>query len=317
MPDTTCDSLPNGVPLERMAFINKLIDQGGPEPWEYAETTEWINAISGDIASGAAKTEEVAALIRQLTEQHFRGTAQAHCLLTPHGYHGDYEIIDIIYRQQVAPQSHLEKWDYYFHAQSAPKAVRNRKTFFHTLLDEVVALHHPNPVQLLNVASGPGRDMREWLDNNPNATVFFDCVELDPKAIEYARQLCTPFLDKIQFHQANALRFTTKTKYRTIWSAGLFDYLEDRLFVRLLRRLLQFTESGGVVVVGNFGDHNPTRNYMELFGGWKLIHRSRKQLHSLAVEAGAVPENISIIAEPEGVNLFLHICKKDAPSSAV
>jgi SAM-dependent methyltransferase len=292
---------------ERTKFIEELIARGGPEPREYAAFMAFVDAMAADIASGVVRAADAEVFWRELTEQNFRGTAQAHALLKPHGYHGDYEIIDIIYRQRVALDPHLEKWDRYFHAQSAPKAVCNRKGFFHARLDEVVERHPGEIIQVLNVASGPGRDMREWLDTHQHAPVFFDCVELDPNAIEYARNVCAPCLEKIQFHQANALRFHTPKQYHLVWSAGLFDYLSESLFVRLLRRLLRFAQPGGEVVVGNFGDYNPTRSYMELLGGWRLIHRSREHLHALAAEAGATPENVSIGAEPEGVNLFLHV----------
>ena len=177
-----------------MRFIDELIARGGPESHEYAAFTAFVDAMAADIASGAMAAAEAEVFWRELTEQNFRGTAQAHALLAPHGYHGDYEIIDIIYRQRVAPEPYLERWDHYFHAQSAPKAVRNRKGFFHALLDDVVGRHPGEIVQVLNVASGPGRDMQEWLDTHPHAPVLFDCVELDPNAIEICAEPLRPLL---------------------------------------------------------------------------------------------------------------------------
>jgi extracellular factor (EF) 3-hydroxypalmitic acid methyl ester biosynthesis protein len=288
-------------------YILALIASGGPSPGDYATLTSCVNSMATDIVSGAMTAREAEIFWRDLTTQYFQGTAQAHALLTPHGYHGDYEIIDIIYQQRVATDLHLEKWDRYFHAQAAPKAVRNRKDFFHALLNEVVERRSGQPIQVLNVASAPGRDMREWFDTHPEAPIFFNCVELDLNAIEYARDLCAPFLDKIQFHQANALRFHTSKKYDLVWSGGLFDYLSESLFVRLVRRLLRFARSGGELAFGNFGDFNPTRNYMELLGEWKLNHRSREQLLELAESAGLVRGVVRIEHEPEGVNLFLRI----------
>jgi SAM-dependent methyltransferase len=111
----------------------------------------------------------------------------------------------------------------------------------------------------------------------------------------------------IRFHQANALRFKTIERFHIIWSAGLFDYLRDAMFVRLLKVFLQHCLPGGEIVVGNFGEHNPSRNYMELLGGWKLIHRGRDQLIALSKLAGVSAEHVRVDQEPEGVNLFLHI----------
>jgi extracellular factor (EF) 3-hydroxypalmitic acid methyl ester biosynthesis protein len=61
------------------------------------------------------------------------------------------------------------------------------------------------------------------------------------------------------------------------------------------------------VVVGNFSDHNPSRDYMELLGDWVLRHRTHDHLRELALEAGASADSIEVQWEPEGVNLFLHI----------
>lgn len=46
---------------------------------------------------------------------------------------------------------------------------------------------------------------------------------------------------------------------------------------------------------------------MELFGDWKLNHRSAESLRILAVRIGANPERVRVGEEKEGLNLFLHI----------
>lgn len=303
---TTNNPMPAGLPPERTVFIHDLIAGGGPEPHEYAALTAWIDALADDVKGERVTAGAVATMWRDLTQQHFRGTLQGLVVETPHGYHGDFEFIDGVHCSRISPDAALARWDGYLHAQAAPKAVRNRKQYFHDLL-RLWCRRDGHPIPVLNVASGPARDVREWLDANGAEAAHFDCVDLDANAIRFAASLCTDYAEAVRFFHGNALLFKPPRRYRLVWSAGLFDYLEDRLFVRLLRRLLRFTEAGGEVVVGNFGDSNPTRNYMELLGGWRLIHRGRDHLQALAAEAGAARENISVGAEPEGVNLFLHI----------
>ena len=233
-------------------------------------------------------------------------------LLKSHGYAGDFEIIDAIYTQRTAADLNQRRWDEYFHAQAAPRAVRNRKKYFQiTATNAVVTATRLGGCapRNLNVASGPGRDMMEWLTDHPVAPARFDCVELDANAIAYASELCAKHLDRIRFHRANALRFHPKDNYHLDWSSGLFDYLSDSLFVRLLRRLLNHTLPGGEVVIGNFGSYNPSRPYMELLGDWNLIHRGSEHLRELAMEAGATEQDITIGREPACVNLFLHVRK--------
>src|SRR6202007_1419306 len=97
------------------------------------------------------------------------------------------------------------------------------------------------------------------------------------------------------------------------WAAGLFDYFSDRLFVRVVKRLLHAVRDGGELVIGNFGPDNPSRTYMEVLGQWHLQHRSASRLSALATQAGVPPESVRVECEPEGVNLFLRIAVSGEP----
>jgi len=65
-------------------------------------------------------------------------------------------------------------------------------------------------------------------------------------------------------------------------------------------------DADGELVIGNFSDSNPTRNYMEIIAEWFLHHRSKEKLITLAHECGLPTSSISVQQEPMGVNLFLH-----------
>ena len=236
-------------------------------------------------------------------------TMQGNAFLKPHGYAGDYEIIDKIYMEWHSPDSSLRVWDKYFHLQSASTAVRNRKKYFISLVKKVAT--RKSHTNILNIGSGPGRDMLEYFRENPHGTVSFECVDIDENAINYAKSLCHSYLDRINFINKNIFRYKTSQKYDLVWSAGLFDYFDDRRFIFLLKKLYSFVGNNGQLVVGNFEPSNPTKDYMEVVADWYLFHRSKKQLISLAQEAGIRTNNISVYSEPLGVNLFLHI-RKDA-----
>jgi SAM-dependent methyltransferase len=290
----------------RAEFIQELVANGGPEVRQYDQVSAWLDSLEADLRSGNGGSAYLQWLLSLFGEALTSKTMQGRSFTKPRGYHGDFEMIDHIYRESVSEDAKLSRWDDYFHAQAAPRAVRNRKAYFHDLLSSHVSVRS-EPLRVLNVASGPARDVREWIDRSGTESVRFDCVELDSNAIAYALNLCAPYTDAVHFYLANALRFNTATRYDLVWSAGLFDYLKDRLFVRLLKRLMRFAKPGAEVVIGNFSMVNPSRSYMELVGGWKLLHRSDDHLRDLALQAGAEPGQIRIGAEPEGVNLFLHI----------
>lgn len=286
-------------------FTHELIRMGGPCPNDYEPFNQRLLSLGHEVRTGRLSRREVLAYVRDLTARNFDGTLQAQALERKHGYSGDFEMIDAIYRQQVSQLGHLRRWDLFFHAQAAPIAVRNRKAYFQRLLDKHYHEVRKAPLRVLDVASGPARDLQEWLLEHPLAEARFDCIDADVHAIEHARHLCGPFLDRIEFHHRNAMRFLPNIGYDLVWSAGLFDYLMDHSFVFLLKSLLAVTRPGGEVVVGNFSPRNPSRDYMELLGDWSLHHRSEKELAELAKEAGAPPQSVTIDWEPEGVNLFL------------
>ncbi len=62
------------------------------------------------------------------------------------------------------------------------------------------------------------------------------------------------------FINANIFKYKTTEKYDLIWSAGLFDYLNDRRFIFLLNKLYTYLKPEGVLYVGNFSDQNRPGN---------------------------------------------------------
>lgn len=287
-------------------LLHDFLSKGGPRPPEYAVLNRAVQHLGDAVRGGCLQQEEVSAYIHDVTRRHLQGTMQAQALERKYGYSGDFEIIDNIYTRHTQAAAHLRLWDLYFHSQAAPIAVRNRKAYFQDLLGQHLE-RHSGTLEVLNVASGPARDVREFFMNRPEAAVRMDCVDMDANAIRYAQELCSPWQSRMQFHHRNVLRFVPTQGYDLVWSAGLFDYLSDRIFVHVLKALMAITRPGGEVVIGNFSDYNPSRDYMELLGHWQLIHRSREALTALALKAGAAADQIQVLWEPEGVNYFLHV----------
>jgi len=160
---------------------------------------------------------------------------------------------------------------------------------------------------VLILGSGPTTDVHEFFTRNPNADATFDCLDIDQRAIDYASAKNKKYLSKINFIRMNVLRFVPTKKYDLIWSAGLFDYLNDRLFTGLISRYKSNLKINGEIVIGNFSTENPTQRVMEVMGEWFLNHRSSQHLIKLATEAGIANKYIFVDKEPLGINLFLKL----------
>jgi SAM-dependent methyltransferase len=250
--------------------------------------------------------------LKKLPSSFLKNTIQGQALLKPFGYAGDFLIIDKIYTRHINHNIKFGKWDKFIHSLEATQAVRNRKTYFRNLMKR--KLENGRKVSLLNLASGPARDLLEVYNTlNSPSNLITTCIDMDEQAIQYAKILNHDYLDQVCFINKNVFRFNAKYKYDVIWSAGLFDYFNDKAFLFLLNSLKSWLKPGGEIIIGNFNaDHNPSKKFMEKVCEWELIHRTPGQLVSIATQAGFNLSSIRVGAEPLNVNLFLHLKAQDS-----
>lgn len=277
-----------------IAMIEKL----GPDEHEYPIINNLVNSISD---------EEEAKAFRELIMPVLKGNSlYGYTYHKPLGYAGDFMLIEKMYQTYVSSDPTCRKWDIYYHTHEATKAVRNRKLYFVRLMEELCA-DRAETVNILILGSGPTTDVHEFLTRNPQVNVTFDCLDIDQRAIDYAAEKNKKYLSMINFIKMNVLRFMPNKNYDLIWSAGLFDYLNDRLFTGLISRFKTFLKPNGQMVIGNFSNENPTQRVMEVMGEWFLNHRSGLHLKRLANFAGITPGMVYVDKEPLGINLFLKI----------
>ena len=286
--------------LDIFSMINK---KKGPDIYDYKMLDDCIQSIPDLLSRGVVSMLDIEMIKGQCEFLKSTRSIMGHIKLKPFGYAGDYKIIDRIYQRQVSET--YSKWDQYSLNNPAAEAVRNRKQFFKTLI--LSKLQQQESIQLLNIASGPASDIKEIYDDIDPERMETTCIEIDERAIKYAKKICSNYADRIQLINQNIFKFQTQKKFDLIWSAGLFDYFNDKTFIALLRRLRFNLKESGEIYIGNFSKNNPGRVYMEVFGEWFLNHRSAGDLIELAVLAGAQLNEITIEHEPLKVNLFLHV----------
>jgi extracellular factor (EF) 3-hydroxypalmitic acid methyl ester biosynthesis protein len=302
------------VPEQLLFELDGFVRRGGPAEHEYDVLSALFDKLHGfakvrrgdkiDRPAGGGGVFNVFGPFNTTdTNQGFVHTC-------PRGYYGDFEIIERIYERRTSSDPALRRWDQYFNWTTPVRAVRARKDYCIELFDKTVRSRQA-PTRILNVASGPCRDIYEFLtsaDDDILRHTSIHCVDQDVHAIRYAQALLAPFADRVSFENRNIFRCRLADAYDLIWSAGLFDYLEDRIFIRLLVKLWTAVAPGGELVVGNFSTRNPHRSYMEL-AGWHLIHRDENDLLDLARQAELEGASAHVDQEPNGVNLFMHLTR--------
>ncbi len=295
--------------METKKQLEALIKKGKISKDDFQKIDNIVAFLSSQIKDQLLTKEDISKLNTYFPDDFIKNTIQGHGLSKPFGYAGDFLMIDKIYTYHKSDKPEYGIWDEYFHQQSAPIAVRNRKEYFKKIIHQKIS--DSPTLKLMNVASGPARDLFEVYAALPeNKLIETTCVEMDENAIKFAKELNHDFLNNITFIQKNIFRHSTSDTYDLIWSAGLFDYFSDKAFLMVLRKFKEWLKVDGEIIIGNFNeDYNPSRDYMEIFGEWYLNHRTENQLFNLAMRAGFKASRITIGKEPENVNLFLHLRK--------
>jgi SAM-dependent methyltransferase len=279
--------------------IKEILAHKGPLVEEFGDIIHTVEQLS---------TPEQIEEIRELMDPVYKSdTIIGHCYNKPLGYSGDYQIIKKIYKYHR--NSDFIKWDEFFHCMPAAVAVINRKDLAVSLLKNLNAKVRHSQAKVLILGSGPASEVNEYFQSVTQNNLVFDLVDFDQRAIEYAMSKNQKYLEYLTFHNKNVLRYSPDGSYDLIWSAGLFDYFQDSLFVRLLRRFSFYLKDDGEMIIGNFNVINPSKKIMEILGDWYLYHRSQEQLIGFAKEAGIPSDKIEVFSEPLRINLFLRIKK--------
>lgn len=233
----------------------------------------------------------------------------------PLGYPGDYLLIDWIYTKKTSSDYVGKLWDGLFHRTIAANAVRNRKDFFCKLINSMDG-QISKQISVLNLASGSCRELYDAINKSDSMVdgSLFHCIDMEKEATKYASELLGDILAKFKFEWMNInvldlRKITSNIRYDLIWAAGLFDYLNDRFAINLLRRLWELISCGGKIVFGNFHPLNPSRNFMEWCLEWPLIYRAEEDLYRLCNAAGIPRDCVQIKKEPLGVCLFCDITR--------
>jgi len=281
-------------------IIYHLLEKNGPDPEDFSMLLEFVNNIEDtDIEAFRDAMEPI---LNPSTIIGFSFTK-------PFGYNGDFFIIEKIYQHFVNPDIKYKKWDEFFHRLPAAIAVVNRKTLAIEILKKHNVLAAGNDRRVLILGSGPVTEVYEFFMQTAGTSLVFDLIDLDIRAINYAKLKNKNFNSHLTFHNQNVIRFVPEKKYKLIWSAGLFDYFKDKHFVYLLKKYYEYLDEDGELIIGNFNIENPSRKIMEILGDWFLYHRSKDELYYFAHQAGIPAEKTEIISEPLGINLFLRVRK--------
>jgi CRP-like cAMP-binding protein/SAM-dependent methyltransferase len=232
----------------------------------------------------------------------------------PRGYAGDYLAIDGIYRNEPRGTGRLGPLiDRMFLATPPSVAVRNRRTLLADEIVRTVRSANGRAVRILCLASGPASEVFDaFAALESPAALSVTLLDIDAQALAFVEEECVrrSLGDGITLRKENLIalflgRATLALEpFDLIYSIGLTDYLNDKLFGKLLAFAHPLLVPGGRILLGNFHPRNPAREFMDFVLDWTLIHRTEEDMNRLFAVSPFQRPSERIIFEPEGVDLF-------------
>jgi extracellular factor (EF) 3-hydroxypalmitic acid methyl ester biosynthesis protein len=245
----------------------------------------------------------------------------------PIGYAGDYEMMNMIHRNQPEGRTLFEKLIHLLLVSQWPaKSVRNRIAHLgENIVSETArAARAGKTARILNVGCGPAREVQDFLKGTQlSDQADFMLMDFNEETLLHAGQKLVEAKRQFSRHtpiktqQVSVYELLRRAqrggvvaeKFDLIYCAGLFDYLAPDTCRTLMELWYDSLSPGGLMLIANMNDTKPFRNFIEFILDWQLIYRDSREILSLAPRH--CRETTRLIAEPTSVNLFLHIRKPD------
>ncbi len=279
--DRSCKRLGHTVPTAEMktqlaevfwAFMQEIDDYHAHCPQEAAkDTAEECRTIVGPWL--------------------FRSRFFSRSFLKPHGYPGDFRIIDWMYDLEhhgcddPTEPGIVNCLDYLYWTVHSVQGVWERRAWLTQLLLAECARKNGH-LRILDVACGGARYLKDFLSTLDDPShVEITLIDQDAAALAFS-QTCSlaPWAFQMTFLQRPVTQFTNAVpgqQFDVVISAGLFDYLEVWLAKKLLAHMADVTAPGGVTAMTNFHPADPSRVVKEWMVDWWLVFRDEQEVADL------------------------------------
>ena len=211
-----------------------------------------------------------------------------HSATRPRGYPGDAQLIDFIYRHPANAQTEQQASDFgrsvMLHNvdSPAPAAVRARRHLTATYMSDLVS-RRPG-AHVMSVACGHARELELLSPKAARAIGRFVAYDQDASSLAVAAAYSAKGIpvEPVRGTILDLLKEKTLTGFDLVFSAGLYDYLSDKLAEKLTANLFTRLKPGGRLIVANFLPDIRDAGYMEIFMDWRLIYRDERQIRAFA-----------------------------------
>jgi SAM-dependent methyltransferase len=246
----------------------------------------------------------------------------------PRGYAGDAVMLDYIYDRERFAERELQGADRAIFRTVAESptcaSVDYRRQLIAERIDTVAREHAARgeaPPSILSLACGHARELDLLATARETALGRIVMCDQDSDSLGAIRQRFAKAGDKAAQVQTRALTvrqflaLAPETQalgaFDLVYSAGLYDYLEQRTAMRLTKTLFDRVAPGGRLLLANFHPANRGTGYMEAFMDWWLIYRDEHEMRAVADEVDPSQVASSAIElDPFGNVVYLTLTKR-------
>jgi extracellular factor (EF) 3-hydroxypalmitic acid methyl ester biosynthesis protein len=248
----------------------------------------------------------------------------------PLGYAGDYEMVNMMFRNPFEGESLFAKMINLYALQLPPiVAHRNRIQYLEKKLEqESLRLTVRNrDARVFNLGCGPAHEVQRFLAEDELANhTHFTLADFNQETLKQTGTVLDGLKQKnsrrgsvkmvVQSVQqllkagGRNVEYSRRDQHDLIYCAGLFDYLTDQVCRQLMDVFYAMLAPGGLLIATNVDNH-PAQYQMECFLEWHLVHRNEEKMRTL-VPRNADVQNASIKRDPTGVNIFIEVRKPNS-----
>lgn len=254
---------------------------------------EILQSLKGDLSEGDWQDVVLpTARLHRLADHVTECPLTRHSLTRPRGYPGDAGLLDLIYRhadaQPVVEASSVAGRDVYGFTNnvSVCEAVRQRKRILAERIDQIAAAR-PG-AEILAVACGHLREAEISAALRGGQISRFVATDQDVESLSVVEGYRKHISPAIEAKKLSVRDFISEKhgleSFDFVYAAGLYDYLDDRIAIRLTRKLFSLLKPGGKLLVANFLTGCMEVPYMEVFMDWHLLYRSEAEIKAFAGE---------------------------------
>jgi SAM-dependent methyltransferase len=203
----------------------------------------------------------------------------------PRGYSGDAGLLDFIYGHpnaegHISNSTRLGRSLYsYTKEATSSVAVRERRDILKNHVDEIAA-ERGKGTEILTIAAGHLREANLSHALKEGQIARWVALDQDPQSIASIKHdFAGTCIQPVEGNVRGILADTYKLgQFDFVYAAGLYDYLSDRVAIKLTQACLKMLKPGGTFLFANFAQDIGVDGYMETFMNWPLLLRTEKDM---------------------------------------